>query len=151
MLAVFLCQQGGAPLTTFCCFLQVSVFVEDGIKLGLLVRGGSEYGLGIFIADVDPNGAAERAGLKVGHKMPQSSCFELLFKEDHPYIGTLSLVLSSAHTSFPLKISMGAGFLFKGMSEAGIAKNWNCKISLSAFRRDSWVQGSLHHPSKRNR
>ena len=43
------------------------MFVEDGTKLGLLIRGGAEYGLGIFIAGVDPNRAADQAGLRVCH------------------------------------------------------------------------------------
>lgn len=44
---------------------QVNIFVEDGEKLGLMIRGGAEYGLGIFIAGVDRDCAAEYAGLKV--------------------------------------------------------------------------------------
>ena len=48
------------------CFLsQVNIFVEDGTKLGLMIRGGAEYGLGIFIAGIDPYCIAEQAGLKV--------------------------------------------------------------------------------------
>ena len=39
--------------------------MEDGAKLGLMIRGGAEYGLGIFIAGVDPNCIAEQVGLKV--------------------------------------------------------------------------------------
>ena len=45
----------------------MNIFVEDGAKLGLMVRGGSDYGLGIYIAGIDPGGAAEYAGLKVSH------------------------------------------------------------------------------------
>ena len=44
---------------------QVNLFVEDGTKLGLMVRGGAEYGLGIYIASVDSHSLAEKAGLKV--------------------------------------------------------------------------------------
>ena len=43
----------------------MNIFVEDGEKLGLMIRGGSEYGLGIYIAGVDPDSMAEKAGLKV--------------------------------------------------------------------------------------
>ena len=43
----------------------MNIFVEDGAKLGLFIRGGSDYGLGIYIAGVDIDGAAEQAGLKV--------------------------------------------------------------------------------------
>lgn len=52
----------------FCVNLQVNIFVEDGAKLGLMIRGGSEYGLGIYIAGVDPDCIAEQAGLKVSSK-----------------------------------------------------------------------------------
>ena len=43
----------------------MNIFVEDGAKLGLLIRGGSDCGLGIYIAGVDVDGAADQAGLKV--------------------------------------------------------------------------------------
>ena len=43
----------------------MNIFVDDGAKLGLMIRGGSEYGLGIYIAGVDPHGMAEESGLKV--------------------------------------------------------------------------------------
>ena len=47
----------------------MNIFVEDGVKLGLMIRGGAEYGLGIYIAGVDPGCAAEQAGLKVSWKL----------------------------------------------------------------------------------
>ena len=43
----------------------MNIFVEDGTKLGLMIRGGAEYGLGIFIAGIDSYCIAEQAGLKV--------------------------------------------------------------------------------------
>ena len=46
----------------------MNIYVEDGAKLGLMIRGGSEYGLGIYIAGVDPDCMAEQAGLKVSSK-----------------------------------------------------------------------------------
>ncbi|XP_068723891.1 whirlin-like isoform X1 [Montipora capricornis] len=48
---------------------KVNIFVEDGAKLGLFIRGGSDYGLGIYIAGVDIDGAAEQAGLKAGDQI----------------------------------------------------------------------------------
>ena len=39
--------------------------MADGAELGLKIRGGIEHGLGIFIASVDPNSGAERAGFQV--------------------------------------------------------------------------------------
>ncbi|XP_032241954.2 whirlin isoform X3 [Nematostella vectensis] len=48
---------------------KVNVFVEDGGKLGLKIRGGAEYGLGIYIAGVDEHSAASWAGLKCGDQI----------------------------------------------------------------------------------
>ncbi|CAL1533597.1 unnamed protein product, partial [Lymnaea stagnalis] len=43
---------------------KVNIVVQKGQGLGLMVRGGSEYGLGIFISGIDPFSVAENAGLK---------------------------------------------------------------------------------------
>lgn len=39
--------------------------VEEGHRLGLMIRGGREFGLGIYISGVDQLSTAEEAGLKV--------------------------------------------------------------------------------------
>lgn len=39
--------------------------MEDGRSLGLMIRGGAEYGLGIYITGVDPGSAADVGALKV--------------------------------------------------------------------------------------
>ena len=43
--------------------------VADQKMLGLMIRGGNEFGLGIYITGVDSGSVAENAGLKV------SSCY----------------------------------------------------------------------------
>lgn len=43
----------------------MTLTVQPGQNLGLMIRGGSEYGLGIYVTGVDNNSAAENAGLKV--------------------------------------------------------------------------------------
>ena len=45
--------------------LQVNVVVGNNTKLGLLIRGGSEYGLGIFVAGIDEDSVADRSGIMV--------------------------------------------------------------------------------------
>ena len=45
--------------------LQVNMLVGDGQSLGLSIRGGNEFGLGIYITGVAKNSVAENAGLKV--------------------------------------------------------------------------------------
>lgn len=46
-------------------YLQVNLNMDDGRSLGLMIRGGAEYGLGIYITGVDPGSAADAGALKV--------------------------------------------------------------------------------------
>ena len=44
---------------------RIELLVGTGQSLGLMIRGGVEYGLGIFVTGVDKDSVAERAGLMV--------------------------------------------------------------------------------------
>lgn len=44
---------------------RVDLLIEPGQSLGLMIRGGAEYGLGIFVTGVDKESVADRAGLTV--------------------------------------------------------------------------------------
>lgn len=55
--------------------LQVTISLDDGRPLGLMIRGGAEYSLGIYIAGVDHGSAAECGGLKV---KPNNKIWQLL-------------------------------------------------------------------------
>jgi whirlin len=44
---------------------RIELLIEHGQSLGLMIRGGIEYGLGIFVTGVDKDSVAERAGLMV--------------------------------------------------------------------------------------
>lgn len=46
-------------------FLKVDLCIEPGQSLGLMIRGGVEYNLGIFITGVDKDSVADTAGLTV--------------------------------------------------------------------------------------
>ncbi|ESO96044.1 hypothetical protein LOTGIDRAFT_116246 [Lottia gigantea] len=48
---------------------KVNVVVPRSKNLGLMVRGGREFGLGIYISGVDPFSVAENAGIKVGDQI----------------------------------------------------------------------------------
>ncbi|XP_062873925.1 whirlin [Trichomycterus rosablanca] len=48
---------------------KVTISLDDGRPLGLMIRGGAEYSLGIYIAGVDHGSAAECGGLKVGDQI----------------------------------------------------------------------------------
>lgn len=45
--------------------VQVDLCIEPGQSLGLMIRGGLEYNLGIYITGVDKDSVADRAGLMV--------------------------------------------------------------------------------------
>ncbi|XP_065106322.1 whirlin isoform X2 [Paramisgurnus dabryanus] len=48
---------------------RVNISLDDGRSLGLMIRGGAEYALGIYITGVDRGSAAEYSGLKVGDQI----------------------------------------------------------------------------------
>ncbi|CAM4666581.1 unnamed protein product [Leuciscus chuanchicus] len=48
---------------------KVNLVLDDGRSLGLMIRGGAEYSLGIYITGVDKGSAAECGGLKVGDQI----------------------------------------------------------------------------------
>ncbi|KAK3594599.1 hypothetical protein CHS0354_000392 [Potamilus streckersoni] len=48
---------------------KVNVSVHDGQSLGLIIRGGREFGLGIYVSGVDPLSVADSAGIKVGDQI----------------------------------------------------------------------------------
>ncbi|XP_036216725.1 whirlin [Bactrocera oleae] len=48
---------------------RVELLIEPGQSLGLMIRGGVEYGLGIFVTGVDKDSVADRAGLMVGDEI----------------------------------------------------------------------------------
>ena len=39
--------------------------VPGNARLGLRIRGGTEFGIGVFVSSVDRNQVAERAGIRV--------------------------------------------------------------------------------------
>jgi len=43
--------------------------IEKGKRLGLVIRGGTEYGLGIFISGVDPGSLSDLQGISVGDQI----------------------------------------------------------------------------------
>ncbi|KAG5679275.1 hypothetical protein PVAND_008854 [Polypedilum vanderplanki] len=48
---------------------RVELVIEPGQSLGLMIRGGIEYGLGIYVTGVDKDSVADRAGLNVGDQI----------------------------------------------------------------------------------
>lgn len=52
--------------------------MEEGLSLGLMIRGGAEYGLGIYITGVDPGSAADAGALKVTELSPNPHYLRIL-------------------------------------------------------------------------
>ncbi|KAL4712997.1 hypothetical protein ACJJTC_012067 [Scirpophaga incertulas] len=48
---------------------RVDLCIEPGQSLGLMIRGGLEYNLGIYITGVDKDSVADRSGLMVGDQI----------------------------------------------------------------------------------
>ncbi|XP_065068288.1 uncharacterized protein LOC135693678 isoform X2 [Rhopilema esculentum] len=48
---------------------RVIVHVQSGTRLGLKIRGGMEYGLGIYVSAVDRNHMAEKSGIRAGDQI----------------------------------------------------------------------------------
>ncbi|XP_072487829.1 whirlin isoform X5 [Notamacropus eugenii] len=48
---------------------KVNLVLGEGRSLGLMIRGGAEYALGIYITGVDPGSEGESSGLKVGDQI----------------------------------------------------------------------------------
>ncbi|XP_075903254.1 uncharacterized protein LOC142902243 isoform X2 [Nelusetta ayraudi] len=56
-------KEGGADVR------MVNLNMDDGRSLGLMIRGGADYGLGIYITGVDPGSAADAGDLKIGDQI----------------------------------------------------------------------------------
>ncbi|XP_011505572.1 PREDICTED: whirlin [Ceratosolen solmsi marchali] len=48
---------------------KIDLCIEPGQSLGLMIRGGLEYGLGIYVTGVDKDSVADRSGLLVGDQI----------------------------------------------------------------------------------
>lgn len=55
--------------TTFTNNRQVTLTLEKDVELGLVIRGGIEFGLGIYVARVQADSLADQAGLRVGDQI----------------------------------------------------------------------------------
>ena len=70
-------------LTFYAVFVsQVNLGVTDSRALGIMIRGGNEFGLGIYITGLDRGSLAEQAGLKVsgGHLLMYTKASDRIFR-----------------------------------------------------------------------
>lgn len=114
------------------CVKQVNLVLDDGRSLGLMIRGGAEYALGIYITGVDQGSAAECGGLKVLLQFHFS--LTTLF-----YIVYLTYVLWHSYLYFGIHMRRLASYLksfqYAPPPHGFHAKNTCCmpKVSLYCF------------------
>ncbi|XP_072421669.1 whirlin isoform X2 [Chiloscyllium punctatum] len=79
---------------------KVNLVLDDGKSLGLMIRGGAEYALGIYITGVDQGSAAESTGLKVGDQIIEVNGRSFL---NIPHDEAVKMLKSSRHLMMTIK------------------------------------------------
>ncbi|XP_036383307.1 whirlin [Megalops cyprinoides] len=79
---------------------KVNLVLDGGRSLGLMIRGGAEYALGIYITGVDPDSAAECGGLKVGDQILEVNGRSFL---SIPHDDAVQILKSSRHLMMTVK------------------------------------------------
>ncbi|XP_056874885.1 whirlin isoform X3 [Takifugu flavidus] len=79
---------------------KVNLVLDDGRSLGLMIRGGAEYDLGIYITGVDQGSAAEFGGLKVGDQILEVNGRSFL---SIPHDEAVRVLKSSRHLMMTVK------------------------------------------------
>ncbi|XP_041049895.1 whirlin [Carcharodon carcharias] len=79
---------------------KVNLVLDDGKSLGLMIRGGAEYALGIYITGVDQGSAAEITGLKVGDQIIEVNSRSFL---NIPHDEAVKILKSSRHLMMTIK------------------------------------------------
>ncbi|XP_072286033.1 whirlin isoform X1 [Pyxicephalus adspersus] len=79
---------------------KVNLVLSEGRSLGLLIRGGADYSLGIYITGVDQGSEAESAGLKVGDQILDVNGISFL---SIPHDEAVRILRSSRHLIMTVK------------------------------------------------
>nr|XP_034969516.1 whirlin [Zootoca vivipara] len=79
---------------------KVNLVLNEGRSLGLMIRGGAEYALGIYITGVDKGSEAESTGLKVGDQILEVNGHSFL---SIPHDEAVKLLKSSRHLIMTVK------------------------------------------------
>ncbi|XP_036249952.1 whirlin isoform X3 [Molothrus ater] len=80
--------------------VKVNLVLNEGKSLGLMIRGGAEYSLGIYITGVDKGSEAESTGLKVGDQILEVNGRSFL---SIPHDEAVKLLKSSRHLMMTVK------------------------------------------------
>ncbi|KAL6475754.1 hypothetical protein MHYP_G00167940 [Metynnis hypsauchen] len=106
--------------------------------LGLNIRGGTEYGLGIYVSKLDPGGLAEQGGIKMGDQILSANGVSF---EDVTHSRAVEVLKSQSHVTLIIK---EAG-RYPAYQEMVAEYTWMDKRSSKMFHSSS--QGSDSHSS----
>ncbi|XP_066522041.1 PDZ domain-containing protein 7 isoform X2 [Hoplias malabaricus] len=101
--------------------------------LGLNIRGGTEYGLGIYVSKLDPGGLAEQGGIKMGDQILSANGVNF---ENITHSGAVEVLKSQSHVILTIK---EAG-RYPAYQEMVAEYSWTDKRSSRTFPSSS--QGS---------
>ncbi|XP_052222739.1 uncharacterized protein LOC127838790 isoform X2 [Dreissena polymorpha] len=79
---------------------KINVSVSEGESLGLMIRGGRDFGLGIYVSGVDPMSKADECGLKVGDQILDVNGRSFL---DITHAEAAAILKKSRHLMFTIK------------------------------------------------
>ncbi|KAL6097194.1 whrn [Pungitius sinensis] len=113
---------------------KVNLVLDDGRSLGLMIRGGAEYALGIYITGVDQGSAAECGGLKVGDQILEVNGRSFL---SVPHDDAVRVLKSSQHLMMTVK---DVGRLPHARTVVGETK-WIASSQIGESSADSSVAG----------
>ncbi|XP_068609081.1 whirlin [Brachionichthys hirsutus] len=113
---------------------KVNLVLDDGRSLGLMIRGGAEYALGIYITGVDHGLAAECGGLKVGDQILEVNSRSFL---SIPHDEAVSVLKSSRHLMMTVK---DVGRLPHARTVVGETK-WIASSQIAESSADSSMAG----------
>ncbi|KAI5091431.1 whirlin isoform X1, partial [Silurus meridionalis] len=118
---------------------KVNLVLDDGRSLGLMIRGGAEYALGIYITGVDQGSAAECGGLKVGDQILEVNGRSFL---SIPHDEAVRVLKASRHLMMAVK---DVGRLPHARTVVGETK-WIASSQITDSSASSSVAGSHHSP-----
>ncbi|CAG5130042.1 unnamed protein product, partial [Candidula unifasciata] len=90
---------------------KINIVLQKGQGLGILIRGGKEYGLGIFVSGIDPYSVAENAGMKkifsrgVGTQLMLTSSMGKVAQKEQIYEQARLLLNDSEHATLNYYLS----------------------------------------------
>ncbi|KAI4888879.1 hypothetical protein NFI96_018541 [Prochilodus magdalenae] len=106
--------------------------------LGLNIRGGTEYGLGIYVSKLDPGGLAEQGGIKMGDQILSANGVSF---EDVTHSRAVEVLKSRSHVTLIIK---EAG-RYPAYQEMVAEYTWMDKRNSKMYHSSS--QGSDSHSS----